>query len=45
MWCDWSNAEKHFSFQNFHVKLLFIIIPWPESVSVLVLAKNMRTTF
>lgn len=26
MWYDGSNAEKDFSFQNFHVKLLFIMI-------------------
>lgn len=39
MWYDWRNAEKDFSFQNFHVKL-FIIIPWPELVSILVPAKT-----
>lgn len=39
MWYDWSNAEKDFSFQNFHVKL-FIIIPRPGFVSILVLAKH-----
>lgn len=44
MWYDWSNAEKDFSFQNFHVKL-FITIPWPELVSILVLAKTREMHF
>lgn len=39
MWRVGVSAKKYFSFQNFHLKLLFVIIPWPESVSMLVLAE------